>query len=195
MSAPPSSEVTRLLAAVGRGDGAALDALLPLLYTELHELAHRQRRRQRGPATLNTTALLHEAYEKLAHADGHYADRSHFFRVAAQAMRQILVDYARRRLTAKRGGGAHAATYEDGGFAGDARSEEIVALDEALDRLAALSARQAQVVELRYFAGFTLPEVADLLGISAATAWRDWAAAQAWLQQALGDAPGAPDAS
>ncbi|MEM9998940.1 MAG: ECF-type sigma factor [Bacteroidota bacterium] len=184
----PSHEVTRLLAAANEGDAAALDALLPLLYTELHALAHRQRQRQHGPATLNTTALLHEAYEKLAHADGHYANRSHFFRIAAQAMRQILVDYARRRLAVKRGGGVDAATFEDGGFVPDTRSEEIVALDEALGQLAQLSARQAQVVELRYFAGFTLPEVADLLSISSATAWRDWAAAQAWLQQALGEA-------
>lgn len=189
MPGSSSHEVTRLLAAANAGDGAALDALLPLLYTELHELAHRQRRRQRGPSTLNTTALLHEAYEKLVHAEGPYANRRHFFRVAAQAMRQILVDYARRHLAAKRGGGAHDATFEEGRFVPERRTEEIVALDEALAQLAQLSARQAQVVELRYFAGFTLPEAAEILGVSPATAWRDWAAAQAWLQQALGPPP------
>ncbi|MEM6783978.1 MAG: ECF-type sigma factor [Bacteroidota bacterium] len=185
---PAPSEVTRLLTAASDGDAAALDAVLPLLYTELHELAHRQRRRQRGPATLNTTALLHEAYEKLANAGSAYVDRSHFFRISAQAMRQILVDYARSRLTAKRGAGEHPATYDDSALMLDAQSEETLALDEALGRLATLSTRQATLVELRYFGGFTLPEVADLLGISPSTASRDWTAARAWLQRELGDA-------
>src|SRR5690606_37937103 len=104
-----------------------------LLYDELHQLAHRQRRRQRGPSTLNTTSLLHEAYLKLVHANGSFEDRAHFFRLAAQSMRQILVDYARRNHAAKRGGGAAPATYEDDLFAVDRRSEELIALDEALE--------------------------------------------------------------
>lgn len=185
---PTSSldSVTRLLDAAGHGDAEALTALLPLLYDELHALAHRQRLRRRGPATLNTTALLHEAYLKLARAESPFENRAHFFRVAAQAMRQILVDYARRHQAEKRGGGALAATYDDAFTPDDQRPEEVLALDAALDRLAALSPRQAEVVAMRYFAGFTIPETAELLGCSTATVWRDWAAAQAWLQQELG---------
>ncbi|MEM8559815.1 MAG: ECF-type sigma factor, partial [Bacteroidota bacterium] len=146
------------------------------------------RRRLGGPATLNTTALLHEAYEKLAHHDGTYASRPHFFRVAAYAMRQILVDYARAQLTAKRGAGEAATTFDEWAVVGEGRPAEVVAIDEALTRLAALDARQAQVVELRYFGGFTLAEAADLLGVSPSTAARDWTVARAWLQQALRDA-------
>ncbi len=186
MDVPRDRDVTLLLQAAGNGDAEALEAVLPLLYEELHELAHRQRRRQSGPATLNTTALLHEAYLKLVRADRGYEDRAHFFRTAAQAMRQILVDYARRRQAAKRGGPGSDATFDDAFFAVEHRSEEILALDEALERLAELSPRQSEVVKMRYFAGFTIPETAELLGLSPATAWRDWAAAQAWLQQELG---------
>ena len=180
-----SNRVTELLAAVNDGDAEALDRLLPLLYTELHELAHRQRSRQRGPETLNTTALLHEAYEKLARADGAYVDRAHFFRVAAQAMRHILVDYARRMLAAKRSAGQRAGTFDEVGFTVESKSEEILELDQALESLAEMSPRQADVVKLRYFAGFTLPETGQILGISEATVWREWAAAKAWLQQSL----------
>ncbi len=180
-----TSDLTLLLRRVGEGDTEALHRLLPLLYDELHRLAHRQRRRSDAPATLNTTALLHEAYIKLNRADGGFVSREHFFRTAAQAMRQILVDYARTRRAAKRGSGEAADTFEDAFFMIDQRSEEVLALDEALDRLALLSARQAEVVKMRYFAGFTIQETAELLGLSPATAWRDWAAAQAWLQQEL----------
>jgi RNA polymerase sigma factor (TIGR02999 family) len=183
MAAEPS--ITRLLEAAGRGDPDALSALLPLLYDELHALAHRQRLRQRGPETLNTTALLHEAYVKLARADGAYASREHFFRVAAQAMRQVLVDDARRRLAAKRGGEARDATFEDGAVPDPGRPEEVLALDAALHRLAEMSPRQTQIVELRYFAGFSIPETAEILGTSPATVSRDWAAARAWLQHEL----------
>lgn len=180
-----SKDVTVLLQAAGDGDVDALNALLPLLYDELHQLAHRQRRRQHGPATLNTTALLHEAYLKIARASSNFSNRGHFFRVAAQAMRQILTDYARRQLAAKRGGAESDATFNEEFFISSARSEEILALDEALERLCALSPRQGDVVKMRYFAGFTIPETAELLGLSEATVWRDWAAAQAWLQQQL----------
>jgi len=178
-------DVTLLLHAVTNGDPDALDALLPLLYDDLHELAHRQRRRQHGPETMNTTSLLHEAYLKLVRADGSFEDRTHFFRAAAQAMRQILVDYARRRQAEKRGGGQAAATYDDAEFAVVRRSEELIALDDALNRLSAMSPRQSEIVNMRYFAGFTIPETAELMGLSPATVWRDWAAAQAWLQQEL----------
>lgn len=191
MSDSIRSQVSDLLAAASTGDSDALGELLPLLYTELHELAHRQRRRQSSPATLNTTALLHEAYEKIARVDGAYANRTHFFRVAAQAMRQVLVDYARRYLAEKRGAGQRAGTFEEGVFAIDRRSEEILALDEALDELEVMSPRQAEVVKLRYYAGFTLEETAELMDLSASTVWREWAAARAWLQQELssGNAP------
>lgn len=185
MEVSGSGEISLLLNRAGNGDAEALQALLPLLYDELHELAHRQRRRQRGPDTLNTTSLLHEAYLKLVRSDGGFENRTHFFRLAAQAMRQILVDYARRSAAAKRGGGQADATYEEGVFATDKRSEEVLALDEALLRLAQLSPRQAEVVNMRYFAGFTIPEVAELLELSTATVWRDWAAAQAWLQREM----------
>lgn len=185
MSDSDRRKVTQLLADASDGDPDALGELLPLLYTELHELAHRQRRRQSAPATLNTTALLHEAYEKIARADGAFANRAHFFRVAAQAMRQILVDYARRFLAEKRGGGQRPGTFEEGMFSMDTRSEEILALDEALDELEEMSPRQAEVVKLRYYAGFTLEETAELMDLSASTVWREWAAARAWLQQQL----------
>ncbi len=185
MGSPREKEVSILLRAASEGDSEALNALLPLLYDELHALAHRQRRRQNSPDTLRTTALVHEAYLKLVRFDNGFQDRVHFFRTAAQAMRQILVDYARRQRAEKRGGSVSDATYEDAFFLTAQRSEEILALDEALQRLAELSPRQSEVVNMRYFAGFTIPETAELLGISPATAWREWAAAQAWLQQEL----------
>lgn len=185
MGLPGSKDVSALLQAAGDGDADALGALLPLLYDELHALAHRQRRRLRGPATLNTTALLHEAYLKLANADGSFANRAHFFRTAAQAMRFILTDYARRQLAAKRGGSQSDATFDEEFFVRAERSEEVLALDEALERLSELNPRQGEVVKLRYFAGFTIPETAEILGLSQATVWRDWVAAQAWLQQNL----------
>lgn len=185
MPDPDRRNVNELLDAASEGDSDALGELLPLLYTELHELAHRQRRRQSTPATLNTTALLHEAYEKLAREVGAYANRTHFFRVAAQAMRQILVDYARRYLANKRGGGQRAGTLEESIVAIDMRSEEILALDEALNRLEEMSPRQAEIVNLRYYAGFTLEETSQLLDLSSSTVWREWTAARAWLYQEL----------
>lgn len=185
MEGTTQKKVSVLLQAAGNGDTDALNALLPLLYNELHELAHRQRLRGSSHATLNTTALLHEAYLKLSKAENGYKDRIHFFRTAAQAMRQILVDYARRRHAQKRGGKQSDATFDDPFFLAERRSEEIIALDEALEHLAELSPRQSEVVKMRYFVGFTIPETAEILGISTATAWRDWAAAQAWLQQRL----------
>lgn len=185
MQTSGSSRVTQLLHDASNGSASALEALLPLLYQELHDLAHRQRMRQSGPATLNTTALLHEAYIKIARGDLGFADRSHFFRVAAQAMRHILVDYARKNKAEKRGGGIHVATLEEGELSENTRPEELLALDEALEQLALLNPRQAEVVTMRYFGGFTIPEVAELLETSTATVWRDWATAQAWLQKYL----------
>jgi len=178
-------EISLLLSQAGKGDAKALEAVLPLLYDELHALAHRQRRRQGSPETLNTTSLLHEAYLKMVRSESGFDDRTHFFRLAAQAMRQILVDYARRSRAAKRGGGREDEPFDEGIFASERRSDEVIALDEALQRLAKLSPRQAEVVNMRYFVGFTIPEVAELLELSTATVWRDWAAAQAWLQREM----------
>jgi RNA polymerase sigma factor (TIGR02999 family) len=189
---PPPHEVTRLLAEARAGDAAALDRLLPLVYDELRALAHRQRLRQGGAETLNTTALVHEAYEKLARADAGGAgwnDRAHFFRVAARAMRQVLVDYARAQTAAKRGGEATPLPLDAAEAAGALlpaeRAAEVVALDEALGRLTALDPRQGEVVELRYFVGLTIPETADVLGLSPATVKREWTAARAWLHREM----------
>jgi RNA polymerase sigma factor (TIGR02999 family) len=191
MTTPPH-EITQLLARAGAGDAAALDRLLPLVYDELRALARRQRLRQGGTETLNTTALVHEAYEKLARAGEQGAgwnDRAHFFRVAAKAMRQVLVDYARARHTAKRGGDAPALPLDLAEAAGTLlsaeRADEVVALDEALDRLSALDPRQGEVVELRYFVGLTIPETADVLGLSPTTVKREWTAARAWLHREM----------
>ena len=190
----PSSpdEVTQLLAQACAGDAAALGALLPLVYAELRALAHRQRLRQGAAETLNTTALLHEAYEKLARAEGGgtaWNDRAHFFRVAAKAMRQVLVDYARAQSTEKRGGGAKPLPLDAAATAGALfpaeRAAEVVALDEALGRLSALDPRQGEVVALRYFVGLSIPETADVLGLSPATVKREWTAARAWLHREM----------
>ncbi len=181
----PADKVTLLLRRVQEGDAEAVDSLLEVLYTELKSLAHRQRMRQQAPETLNTTALLHEGYLKLVNAKGTYADRAHFFRVAAKAMRQILIDSALRHKRAKRGGDAQAVTFDDEHIKAEGRAEEVLALDEALKRLALLSPRQEEVVELRYFAGFSVEETAEIVGISSTTVSREWTAARAWLQREL----------
>ena len=171
---------TRLIAAARDGDRDSLDALLPRVYDELRQIA-RARLRRRSGETLNTTAVVHEAYEKLAHHDGTYADRIHFFRVAARAIRQVLIDAARARKADKRGGGTPDVSLDDVALASPARADEALALDEALDRLALLDERQAQIVDLRYFVGLTVPETAEVLDLSPATVKRDWSAARAWL--------------
>jgi RNA polymerase sigma factor (TIGR02999 family) len=189
MAVPPPHEITRLLARAHEGDGAALDRLLPLVYDELRALAHRQRLRQGGAETLNTTALVHEAYLKLAgKAGGTYESRLHFFRVAARVMRDVLVDYARAQRTAKRGGGAPAVSLTDFGDLPAIRVDEVIGLDEALGRLEKFDAEGARLVELRYFAGLTLPEAAETLGLSERTAKRRWTTARAWLHHTLSPA-------
>ena len=185
----PPSELTQILARARDGDAAALDQLLPLVYDELRRLARSQRRRGGAPETLNTTALVHEAYEKLARHDGGWADRAHFFRVAARAVRQVIVDAARARKTAKRGGGVADLALDGLAIADPSRDDEALALDEALQRLAALDQRQADIVELRYFVGLTVPETGEALGISPATVKRDWTAARAWLHRELSRMP------
>ena len=194
MAGSSSHDVTLLLGQARSGDTTALDRLLPLVYAELHRLAQRQRRRQGAPETLNTTALVHEAYEKLARqaeradADPNWNDRAHFFRVAAKAMRQILVDHARARNAQKRGGEITPLSLDGVPVAAEMRTDELLALDEALGRMTTLDARQAEVVELRYFVGLTIEETAEVIGLSAATVKREWTAARAWLHRAMSDA-------
>ena len=183
---PPDADpgdVTRLLHLARAGDGAAFERAFVEVYDELRRLAA-QVRRGRASDTLGATALVHEAWLKLAPSSAtDWAGRRHFLRVAARAMRQVLVDAARERLAGKRGGGALALTLDDvaAQVGAPMRDEAVLALDEALERLAALDARQARVVELRWFAGYTAEETADVLGISAPTVQRDWRAARAWL--------------
>jgi RNA polymerase sigma factor (TIGR02999 family) len=191
---PSSRDVTALLRAWGRGEQAALDELLPLVYGELRRQAARHLRAQRPEHTLQTTALVHEAYLRLVRQDGARADwqsRAHFFGVAARAMRSILVDHARARRAAKRGGGAQVislgnAAVGGGGADGIPESEvDVIALDQALARLAELDGRQARVVELRYFGGLSIQETAETLGVSHATVEREWRTARLWLRREL----------
>jgi len=174
-------QITVLLGRLERGDKAAMDALLPLVYEHLKDVAHRQLRAERSGHTLNTTALVHEAYMKLVGQRASWQNRAHFVGVAAQAMRRILVDYARARLAEKRGAGPERVTLSDELHGELVRPEELVALDEALMRLRALDARQAAVVEFHFFGGLTHQEIALLLDVSEPTVGRDWRAARAWL--------------
>ena len=184
MTAPTAAAVARLLADVGSGRSEALDELFPLVYDELRSLAVAQLRRERPDHTLQPTALVHEAYLRLAGQTATVEGRAHFMSVAALVMRRILTDHARRRRATKRDG--IAVTLDDAYPAAAARDDEILAVDEALERLARLSARQARVVELRYFAGLSIEETAATVGISVATAKRDWVVAKGWLQRELG---------
>ena len=185
-------EITALLTALKEGDRSALDRLFPLVYAELRDRAHHQLARRRPGDTLSTTALVHEAYLKLtASAHQTYEDRVHFFAVASRAMRQILVDYARRTTAAKRGGG-HPVTLDPEAVADPGRAEELLALDEALNQLEALDERLARMVELRFFGGLSVEETADALAVSPRTVKRDWRKARAFLYQNVqeGNGPG-----
>jgi len=169
------------------GGAAEVDRLYERVYGELKLLARRVRAGRAGE-TLNTTALVNEAYLKLARGRGAaWKDRAHFFAIAARAMRQVLVDSARRRLAAKRGAGGALVSLDEAAETGPIRPEALVALDEALNRLAAIDPRRAAVVEQRYFAGLSVEETAQVLGLSVATIERDWRTARAWLAVALQD--------
>ena len=177
----PPGELTLLLRAASAGDALAFDRAFGRVYDELHRLARRVRG-GRASDTMGATALVHEAYLRLAPAaQPVWEGRRHFLRVAARAMRQVLVGVARERLAAKRGGGDLAVTLDEAANAAPMRADELVALDEALTRLAQLDERQARVVELRYFTGLTSEETADVLSLSVPTVQRDWRAARAWL--------------
>jgi RNA polymerase sigma factor (TIGR02999 family) len=179
--------VTDLLRAWASGDQAALDELLPLVYDDLRRQARRYMRAQPAGHTLQTTALVHEAYLRLVgQSPVEWNGRAHFFGVAAKVMRSILVDHARARGAAKRGGSARAITLDEAGvIAGPQASVDVLALDEALGRLAELDARKSQLVELRYFGGLGIDEAATVLGISPATVKREWTTARAWLRREL----------
>ncbi len=175
-------DVTGLLLEWRQGDSAALDKLTPLVYDELRRIAHRYMRQERDGHTLQTTALVNEAYVRLAGQQGiEWQNRAHFFGVTAQVMRHILIDHARRRSYAKRGGFAQQVPLEDASVMSHWRAAELVALDEALEELAKLDPRKARVVELRYFGGLSIEETAGTLEVSVMTVRRDWRVAKAWL--------------
>jgi RNA polymerase sigma factor (TIGR02999 family) len=174
-------EITALLTALRNGDRGALDRLFAIIYHELHQRAHYQLARRRPGETLSTTALVHEAYVKLAGSDGqNYRDRSHFFAVASRAMRQILIDYARYISAGKRDGGERVALDPDQ-LPDPSQADELLALDEALTRLSALDERLARTVELRFFGGLSVEETAEALDVSPRTVKRDWRTARAFL--------------
>ncbi len=178
----PRGEVTTLLSAWGEGDPSALDKLIPLVYAELHRIARRVWNRREHGNTLQPTALINEAYLKLAHAEGaSYQDRCHFFAVASTAMRQILVNHAKSRLSEKHGAGRVNVPLDEVQEAVDRESAEIVSLHEALETLQLVDPRKSKVVEMRYFGGLSIEETAEALGISIGTANRDWRLARSWL--------------
>jgi RNA polymerase sigma-70 factor, ECF subfamily len=184
--ASPQQQVTQLLCQWREGDPNALEKLIPLVQPELQRLAHHYMSRERPGHTLQTTALMDDAYLQLA-GKGHvqWENRAHFFAVAAQLMRRIMVDHARQRHTLKRGGGAIRVTLDECAAVTQTRAAELLALDEALEKLAAADQRKAKVVEMRYFGGLTMEEIADVLKIHINTVTRDWTAARAWLFAAL----------
>jgi RNA polymerase sigma-70 factor (ECF subfamily) len=181
-----TGEVTRLLSEWAAGDRSALDRLMPIVYDELRRVARRQLRAEREGHTLDTTALVHEAYLRLAGLDRlQWRNRPQFFAIAAQAMRRVLVDYAERRRTHKRGGTWRRVPLEDGIALTDDGTDQLLALDEAMHRLEALDDRQSRVVECRFFGGMSVAETAEALGVSEATVKRDWTLARAWLNHEL----------
>ena len=188
MTSPPSSqqEVTRLLADWSGGDAGALERLIPLVQPELHRLAHHYMSREGVGHTLQTTALLNEAYLHLVDdPKRNWQNRTHFVAAAAQLMRRIMVDHARERCSLKRGGGALRVTLDDTALVTEKRSEELLALDEALERLTAEDPRKSRIVELRYFGGLTEKETAAFLKLSDRTVRREWRMARTWLYRAL----------
>lgn len=185
---PKQHEITQLLAEWSDGNQSALDELYPLVYDELHRLARRYMSREREGHTLQTTALINEAYVRLVdQRNVHWANRSHFFAISAQIMRRILIDHARRHAYAKRGGGAQQVSLDEAAIVTRTAGAELLRLDEALKSLAEMDPRRSQVVELRYFGGLNNEEIAGVLNISENTVTRDWNMARAWLHQQLSE--------
>jgi RNA polymerase sigma-70 factor, ECF subfamily len=179
-------DVTLLLRKLADGNQQAAGELIPVVYDELHRLAVRHLRRERQDHTLQPTALVHEAYIKLvAQRDADWQSRNHFFAVASNLMRRILVDYARRHLREKRGGGQTRLSLDEAPLLSPARPDTMLAIDESLTRLEKMDVRQARIVELRYFGGLTVEESAQVLGVSPTTIRREWASAKAWLYREL----------
>jgi RNA polymerase sigma factor (TIGR02999 family) len=186
MTTPPANEVTELLLDWGNGDKAALDKLLPAVYQELRRLARYYMRRERAGHTLQTSALVNEAYLRLVdYKQVRWQNRAHFYAVAAQAMRRILVDYARAHRATKRGSGGQKVSLDEAAIMSEERAEELLALDNALSRLEQLDERKCRIVEMRYIGGLSVEEVAEVVGISARTVEREWRAAKAWLYRAI----------
>ena len=185
---PDSDNVTRLLRDWGEGKQEALHDLVPLIYNELRHLAHGFLHRERPGHTLQTTALVHEAYVKLIdQKDTRWQNRAHFFAIAAQAMRRILIDSARKRGAEKRGGAGEKVSLTDAAEISLEPDSSLLALDEALNKLAEFDQQQSKVVELRYFGGLTIEETAEVMKLSPATIKREWAMARAWLHQTMTD--------
>jgi RNA polymerase sigma factor (TIGR02999 family) len=181
-----TAEITRLLQRWSDGDGQALEKLTPALYKELHRMAHRYMRQERSGHTLQTTALINEAYLRLIDwKNVRWQNRAQFFGVSAQLMRKILVDFARSRNYAKRGAGERAVSLDEVPCVSPDRPRDILVLDEALERLAALDPRKSRVVELRFFGGLTLEETAQVLNVSTRTIRRDWDLAKSWLSREM----------
>ena len=183
---PPAQQVTGLLIAWGAGDESAFEQLVPLVHAELRRLAHREMGRERAGHTLQTTALVNEAYLRLIDVSQvKWQDRAHFFAMSARLMRRILVDHARGRQAQKRGGATRKISFEESLVVSPERGEDLVALDGALQALAVVDARKCQVVEMRYFGGLSVEESAEALHVSPETVMRDWRLAKVWLLREL----------
>jgi RNA polymerase sigma factor (TIGR02999 family) len=183
-----SQEVTRLLLDWRNGDAQAFEKLAPLVYRELHRLARRYRNKERRDHTLQVTDIVHETYLRLVDADGiDWQGRAHFYAIAARLMRRVLVDYARSHAFIKRGGGIHHVTLDEAQAASLEPDSDLVALDDALRRLADLDPRKAEVIEFRFFGGLTVEETAEVLQVSSDTVKRDWRLARSWLLRELSD--------
>ena len=183
---PSLDQITQLLKNWGNGDQAARDQLMPLVYEELRRMAHQHMRKERPGHTLQTSALVHEAYVRLVdQTDIHWQNRAHFFGIAAQMMRRILVDHARSRQFAKRGGDPRRISLDEVAIVSGERAAEVVALDDALTNLAAIDSRKSQIVELRFFGGLSIDETATALAVSPGTVMRDWTLAKAWLRREM----------
>jgi RNA polymerase sigma factor (TIGR02999 family) len=183
---PPNNDVTQLLADWANGDKTALQRLMPLVYEELRAIAHRHMRRERSGHLLQTTALVNEAYLRMVdQRDARLQNRVHFFAIASQLMRRILVDHARRRRRARRGGGTFELSLDEAAAASGEPAAEVIALDDALRSLEAIDPRKGRLVELRFFGGLSLEETAEALGVSPRTVMRDWRMAKAWLRREM----------
>ena len=186
MGAPSQKQITQMLVDWGNGDEAALEKLTPLVYDQLHRLARRYMTRERPGHTLQASALVNEAFIRLIDwKNVQWQNRAHFFGVSAQIMRRILVDFARSRDYAKRGGGIHKISIDEAAVIPSERRTDLMALDDALNVLAQLDERQSRVVELRFFGGLSLEEIAEVLQVSVGTVRRDWSLARAWLHREL----------